>query len=101
MAAQFQHENWQNWTQKCPELENHQKLWLDPWRTKTDEAFRLERDNEDWQTRVVTDFAVWLNVRLHKQVKELGKVEQHEWETQERFRTNLREMEKILQGALK
>ncbi|EML1552107.1 type I-F CRISPR-associated protein Csy1 [Enterobacter hormaechei] len=101
VAAQFQQEVWQNWTQKCPELENHQKLWLDPWRTKTDEAFRLERDNEDWQTRVATDFAVWLNVRLHKQVKELGKVEQHEWETRERFRTNLREMEKILQGALK
>ncbi len=47
------------------------------------------------------DFAVWLNVRLRKSVKELGRVEQHEWETQERFRTHLREMEKILQEALK
>lgn len=101
VAAQLQQEAWQNWTLKCPELENNQKLWLDPWRTKTDEAFRLERDKDDWQTRVATDFAVWLNVRLRKSVKELGKVEQHEWETQERFRTNLREMEKILQEALK
>lgn len=101
VAAQLQQEAWQNWTLKCPELENNQKLWLDPWRTKTDEAFRLERDKDDWQTRVATDFAVWLKVRLRKSLKELGKVEQHEWETLERFRTNLREMEKILQEALK
>lgn len=101
VAAQLQQEAWQNWTLKCPELENNQKLWLDPWRTKTDEAFRLERDKDDWQSRVAMDFAVWLNVRLRKSVKELGRVEQHEWETQERFRTHLREMEKILQEALK
>jgi CRISPR-associated protein Csy1 len=51
VASELQRDTWQNWTLDCPELKSHQQLWLDPWRTKTDEAFRLERDKDDWQAR--------------------------------------------------
>ncbi|MGX5025784.1 type I-F CRISPR-associated protein Csy1 [Enterobacter asburiae] len=101
VATKLQSEEWQNWTLKCPRLENHQKLWLDPWRTKTDEAFRLEREKDDWQNQVAEDFAMWLNARLRKKLSEVGKVEQREWETRERLRTNLRQMEKIIREVLK
>ena len=47
------------------------------------------------------DFALWLTTRLRKGLKAIGKVEQREWQTREHLRTNLREMEKIIQGALK
>jgi len=101
VVAQLQHEIWQNWTLNCPDLKPHQQLWLDPWRTQTDDAFRLERDKDDWQTSVAEDFALWLNVRMRKALPDLGAVEKREWETRERLRTNLREMEKIIQEALK
>ncbi|MDK3076569.1 type I-F CRISPR-associated protein Csy1 [Enterobacter hormaechei] len=101
VAIKLQREEWQNWTLGCPDLEHHQKLWLDPWRTKTDEAFRLERENDDWQAGVAKDFAMWLNSRLIKVLKDVGEVEKREWETRERLRSNLREMEKIIQEALK
>ncbi len=101
VVAEFQRETWQNWTLNCPDLKPHQQLWLDPWRTKTDEAFRLERDKDDWQKLVAEDFALWLNARLRKALPDSGAVEKREWETRERLRTNLREMEKIIQEVLK
>jgi CRISPR-associated protein Csy1 len=63
VASELQRDTWQNWTLSCERLVTHQQLWLDPWRTKTDEAFRLERDKDDWQVSVATDFALWLNAR--------------------------------------
>ncbi len=101
IASELQREAWQNWTLNCPNLKPHQQLWLDPWRTKTDEAFRLEREKGDWQGAVAEDFALWLNARLRKAMPDLGAVEKREWETRERLRSNLREMEKIIQEALK
>ena len=101
VASELQRDTWQNWTLSCERLVPHQQLWLDPWRTKTDEAFRLERDKDDWQVSVATDFALWLNARLSKALKYLGYVEQREWQTRERLRSNLREMEKIIREALK
>ncbi|HHA1265574.1 TPA: type I-F CRISPR-associated protein Csy1 [Enterobacter bugandensis] len=101
VASELQRDTWQNWTLSCERLVTHQQLWLDPWRTKTDEAFRLERDKDDWQVSVATDFALWLNARLSKVLKDLGYVEQREWQTRERLRSNLREMEKIIREALK
>ena len=101
VASELQRDTWQNWTLSCERLVTHQQLWLDPWRTKTDEAFRLERDKDDWQVSVATDFALWLNARLSKALKDLGYVEQREWQTRERLRSNLREMEKIIREALK
>lgn len=101
IASDFQRETAQNWTRNCPDLKPHQQLWLDPWRTKTDEAFRLEREKDDWQDAVAEDFSLWLNARLRKSMPDLGAVEKREWETRERLRANLREMEKIIQEALK
>ncbi|MEB7932643.1 type I-F CRISPR-associated protein Csy1 [Enterobacter quasiroggenkampii] len=101
VASELQRDTWQNWTLSCERLVSHQQLWLDPWRTKTDEAFRLERDKDDWQVSVATDFALWLNGRLSKALKDVGYVEQREWQTRERLRSNLREMEKIIREALK
>ncbi|WMU44064.1 hypothetical protein OQ482_07415 [Enterobacter bugandensis] len=72
VASELQRDTWQNWTLSCERLVTHQQLWLDPWRTKTDEAFRLERDKDDWQVSVATDFALWLNARLSKALKDLG-----------------------------
>lgn len=101
ISTKLQFEKWQNWTLKCPVLKSHQQLWLDPWRTKSDEAFRLEREKDDWQDAVAEDFALWLNARLRKSMPDVGAVEKREWETRERLRSNLREMEKIIQEALK
>lgn len=101
VASALQREEWQNWTLKNPELKMHQQLWLDPWRTKTDEVFRQERDKDEWQPSVAEDFALWLNARLYKALPEVGAVEKREWETRERLRTNLRVFEKIIKEALK
>lgn len=101
VACELQREAWQNWTRHCPDLKPHQQLWLDPWRSKTDPAFRLEREKGDWQAGVAGDFALWLNAKLRKVSTEVGAVEEREWRTRERLRTNLREFEKIIQEALK
>ncbi|MDK9363034.1 type I-F CRISPR-associated protein Csy1 [Lelliottia wanjuensis] len=101
VATEIQREAWQGWTLNCPELKTHQQLWLDPWRTKTDEAFRLEREKDDWQASVAEDFALWLNARLRKALPEVGAGEKREWETRQHLRDNLRELEKIIQEELK
>ena len=101
VESELQREEWQNWTLACPELKAHQQLWLDPWRTKTDEAFRHERDKDEWQVKVAEDFALWLNARLRKALPDVGAVEKREWETREHLRTNLRELEAIVQEAIK
>lgn len=101
VASELQREEWQNWTLQCPDLKTHQQLWLDPWRTKTDAVFRLEREKDDWQALVTEDFAMWLNACLHKALPESGAAEKREWETRERLRTNLRELERIIREALK
>lgn len=101
VVSELQREEWQNWTLKCPTLKIHQQLWLDPWRTKTDEAFRKERDKDDWLEDVAADFSVWLFARLRKDLHDVGAVEKREWATREKLRTNLRETEKMLREALK
>lgn len=101
VVSELQREEWQNWTLKCPTLKTHQQLWLDPWRTKTDEAFRKERDKDDWLEEVAADFSIWLNTRLRKNLPDVGAVEKREWATREKLRTNLRETEKMLREALK
>lgn len=100
-SATYQQNDWQNWTQNNPALPRHQQLWLDPWRIKTDDSFRQEREKNDWQMRVADDFARWLNYRLNKVRLDVGIVERGEWRTQSLFRRRIREMEAILQEALK
>lgn len=38
-----------------------QQLWLDPLRCETDEAFRKEFEKQDWQEKIASSFARWLN----------------------------------------
>ncbi|AYZ54755.1 type I-F CRISPR-associated protein Csy1 [Klebsiella oxytoca] len=100
-AATYQQEAWQGWTLNSPDLPLHQQLWLDPWRSKTDETFRSEREKGDWQRSVADDFARWLNYRLNKARLDVGIAERREWQTQRLFSQRMREMEAIVQEALK
>lgn len=100
-ASTFQQEEWQGWSDNSPDLPLHQQLWLDPWRGEIDETFRLEREKGDWQLHVADDFARWLNQRLNKARLDVGIVERREWRTQSLFRKRMREMEAIVQEALK
>ncbi|HEY4468079.1 MAG TPA: type I-F CRISPR-associated protein Csy1 [Klebsiella sp.] len=100
-AATYQQEAWQGWTLNSPDLPLHQQLWLDPWRSQTDEAFRLEREKGNWQAGVADDFARWLNYRLNKARLDVGIAERREWRTQRLFSQRMREMEAIVQEALK
>jgi len=90
-------DEWQCWTQKeqC-ELKPHQRLWLDPWRAKYDETFRQERDQDQWQEPVSTDFALWLNGHLRRAGLSVERTEQREWQTRPLFRRRLHEMEQAI-----
>ncbi|MTH48177.1 type I-F CRISPR-associated protein Csy1 [Intestinirhabdus alba] len=100
-AAVFQQESWQGWTLNSPELPRHQQLWLDPWHSKVDAAFRLEREKEGWKSAVADDFSRWLNQRLKHVRLDVGITERREWRTQRLFDQRMREMEAIVQEALK
>lgn len=75
-ASAFQQEKWQGWSAQSPDLPRHQQLWLDPWRSLSDETFKQEREKNDWQVTVADDFARWLNYRLKKSSFDVGAVEQ-------------------------
>lgn len=100
-ASAFQQEKWQGWSAQSQDLPRHQQLWLDPWRSLSDEVFKLEREKNDWQGAVADDFARWLNYRLKKSSFDVGAVEQREWRSQSLFAQRMREMEAVLQEALK
>lgn len=97
LAADIQREEWACWTQnnKC-QLKPHQQLWLDPWRAKTDGAFRDEREKDDWQKAVEDDFALWLNAYLLREKRNVGQSERREWRAL--FQRRLREMERALRS---
>jgi CRISPR-associated protein Csy1 len=99
LAADIQRRDWASWTQdeKCL-LKEHQKLWLDPWRAETDEAFFNERDKADWQDAVADDFALWLNSHLRRAELQVGQTERREWQTKPLFSRRLREMEQAIRG---
>ncbi|MTD39640.1 type I-F CRISPR-associated protein Csy1 [Erwinia sp. CPCC 100877] len=101
MAVGYQREVWEGWSQYCPELKPHQKLWLDPWRSRVDNAFAIERDKDEWQALVVEDFARWLNHRLRKYLPDVGQAEKRNWETRPLLHQRLREMEQIIREGLK
>lgn len=67
-ASAFQQEKWQGWSAQSQDLPRHQQLWLDPWRSLSDETFKQEREKNDWQETVADDFARWLNYRLKNPV---------------------------------
>ena len=100
-AAELQRLQWQGWSLQCPELKTHQQLWLDPWRSLQDVAFRQAREKEEWQTAVAEDFARWLNYRLRQRLNAIGKAEKDFWKSRPLFRERLREMESIIREGLK
>ncbi|EQA5722037.1 type I-F CRISPR-associated protein Csy1 [Cronobacter dublinensis] len=100
-ASELQRPEWQGWSLECEKLVAHQQCWLDPWRTRQDEAFCRERESDHWQAAVEEDFARWLNYRLSKQLPDVGKVEKAFWGSRPLFRQRLREMESILEEVLK
>lgn len=100
-AALLQQEKWQGWTRGNPLLKPHQTLWLDPWRSKTEAVFGAEREKEEWQKEVAEDFARWLNYYLSNTLKDIGDAERRYWKTRPLFRLRMREMEAMVQEALK
>lgn len=48
------------------QLEMHQKLWLDPMRAELidEEGFATKREQTDWISKVIEDFANWINALL-------------------------------------
>lgn len=100
-ASKYQQEEWQGWTLQCPKLKPHQQLWLDPWRTKNDDAFRIQREQNEWQEHIAEDFASWLNYRLYTQIPDVGLAEYREWKTRPQFFLQLREMEQIIREGLR
>lgn len=90
----IQREEWQGWTlDKNCELKRAQQLWLDPYRCRVDDDFKLEREGGDWKKAVADDFTLWLNLQLHDEALELGMVERMEWRTQPLFNKYIREFE--------
>lgn len=100
-ASTYQQEAWKNWTLNNLDLPEHQQLWLDPWRGKDDAAFHTARIKGDWQKAVADDFGRWLNQHLSKARLEIGDVERREWRTRPQFRQRMREMEAIVQEAMR
>lgn len=100
-AEMLQQECWQGWTLNNMELPIHQQLWLDPWRSKSEESFRIDREKGEWQALIADDFARWLNYHLKKGGVDVGKAELKQWSSKPLFRRRMWEMEAILQEALK
>lgn len=98
-AADIQRPEWSCWTQndEC-QLKPLQQLWLDPWRAQRDEAFRLEREKDDWQAALAEDFSLWLNGHLRRGELNVGKAELREWQSKPLFRRRLREMEQAIRS---
>lgn len=94
VVAGIQREEWQGWTlDKDCELKPAQQLWLDPYRCRIDDDFKLEREGGDWKKAVADDFALWLNKQLYDQALKLGMAERVKWRTQPLFKKYIREFE--------
>jgi CRISPR-associated protein Csy1 len=56
-------------------LVNAERLWLDPKRAETDEAFAVEWRRGDWQDDICRRFADWLNRALRSDKLLMGQPE--------------------------
>ncbi|MHA7879061.1 MAG: type I-F CRISPR-associated protein Csy1 [Saccharospirillum sp.] len=68
-------------------LAETEKLWLDPWRSDTDEGFREKRKQMEWPHDIEDRFAKWLNHQLLD--LPMGDVEYKEWLKHIQSRLNL------------
>lgn len=60
-------------------LHESERLWLDPGRALTDEAFRSRRALGDWRLEVSQRFANWLNSTISSDHVRLGEDEAAQW----------------------
>lgn len=65
-------------TPEC-RLNPAEQCWLDPERSKVDEAFAAERRRGDWQDDVCRRFGNWLNARLNTEKTPMGSAEAQHW----------------------
>lgn len=82
------------------QLKRCQQLWLDPYRSLSDNDFRFEREGGDWKKEVARDFGHWLIRQLHDDQLRMGEVERREFSTAPLFKQRLRELEQDLQEDL-
>lgn len=46
------------------DLSRAEQLWLDPYRGEVDQAFKDDREKNDWQNEIARQFAAWLNYKI-------------------------------------
>lgn len=81
-AAEIQNlTDWIGWTalSEC-RLSRAEQLWLDPYRSRQDEAFSQEREKKDWVGGIADQFAFWLNRQLKHEKLTFGDAEHREWQ---------------------
>lgn len=70
-AAEIQSmKQYAGWSLDC-DLSHAEQLWLDIYRCATDDDFRLEREQSDWQETIAHQFASWLNHKIGYKSKTL------------------------------
>lgn len=60
------------------ELREAEKLWLDPFRAKDDDAFRQQWQFMDWPAEIGQGFGLWLNAQLDTKLP-VGLIESRQW----------------------
>lgn len=66
-AANIQHQSDKRGWSMESDLTLAEQLWLDPHRSEFDEAFRTEREKNEWQGEIARQFSAWLNYKIsHK-----------------------------------
>lgn len=105
---QFENPGWSA-ENEC-ELKRSQQLWLDPLRSKTDEAFCFEREAGDWKKEIARDFGHWLSQQLslsgssgqkHSSPRlAIADTERRYFSTAALFKKRLREMEQAVKEDL-
>ncbi|HET8802566.1 MAG TPA: type I-F CRISPR-associated protein Csy1 [Marinobacter sp.] len=63
-AANIQHQSDKGGWSTESDLTLAEQLWLDPHRSEFDEAFKAEREKNEWQGEIARQFAAWLNHKL-------------------------------------
>lgn len=81
-AANIQHQSDKGGWSAESDLTLAEQLWLDPHRSDFDEAFRTEREKNEWQGEIARQFAAWLNhkISLKSDLLYTGDPEFGEWQ---------------------
>jgi len=81
-AAEIQRQVKQRGWSTESELSSAEKLWLDPQRGELDDAFKAEREKNEWQGEIARQFAAWLNQKINfkSDVLHTSDAEFREWQ---------------------